>query len=308
MTSQNWEPVHHFPQDGSPRDYTRVRRGDVTAILMDCGPDEKAISGHRLHDFIRIGAWLRSVGLRAPEIYEVDEAAGWALIEDFGDISLKKAAEQGGDEMALYSKAHEILRHLSAQKELPDLPVYKDGAEYKTQRQLVEWYVPEVTGRALSAAEVNALEAGYWDAWAEIESGLPPCPQGFVHADYHAENLLVLDNGEIGIIDFQAAKKGPAPYDLGNLLEDMRRNVSPDVRAALLKDYDEACLVWYRIVTTQFHCRLLGQCIRWRDRDNKPGYMVHVPRLESYVREALNDPLLTPLRAWFECTGLPLQT
>jgi aminoglycoside/choline kinase family phosphotransferase len=62
---------------------------------------------------------------------------------------------------------------------------------------------------------------------------------------------------------------------------------------------------WMRILTTQFHCRLLGQCLLWPIRLNKPQYMRFLPRLEAYLRKALaEDPLLAPLKTYFDDLGL----
>ena len=45
-------------------------------------------------------------------------------------------------------------------------------------------------------------------------------PRVFVHRDYHSRNLMVVDENNPGILDFQDAVEGPLTYDLVSLLKD----------------------------------------------------------------------------------------
>ena len=42
----------------------------------------------------------------------------------------------------------------------------------------------------------------------------------FVHRDYHSRNLMVTEDNNPGILDFQDAVEGPHAYDLVSLLKD----------------------------------------------------------------------------------------
>ena len=59
--------------------------------------------------------------------------------------------------------------------------------------------------------------------------------------DYHADNLHWLPSREglrrVGLLDFQDAVRGPAALDLVALLEDARRDVSPDLAKASIARY-----------------------------------------------------------------------
>lgn len=290
LSRTDWSVKESIVQDGSSRRYDRVKKSGQTAILMDCSGGETP--GHRVQDFLRIGAWLRDIGLNAPEIYEADEAAGFVLMEDFGDVSFRKALGAGHDAAELYALAADVLKHLATQKDLPELPKYYESHVHKNHRYVIEYYAP------------SASVENYLAAWAEIESRLPPCPQGFLHIDFHVENLMFLPDRDglkrCGILDFQGAMKGPLPYDLGNLLEDARYDVPEEIRAEILSGFNEDFRCWYRVLTTQFHCRVIGQFIKMAAENGKTGYLQHIPRLEKYILQALKDPLLSPLNA-FKC-------
>jgi aminoglycoside/choline kinase family phosphotransferase len=289
-------------QDGSSRRYFRVHKGDQTAILM-VAPPEAASPGHKISDFLRIDTWLREIGIAAPEIYAADEAIGFVLMEDFGDVSFKQAIKQGRMPEEVYGLAAHILNQLQAAACPPGLPDYYQSHVHKGHRRILDWYYPAATGRILP----DGLAEEYLDVWHGIESKMPPCPQGFLHIDYHAENLMWRSGqpglAQCGILDFQGAMRGPLPYDLANLLEDARMDVPPDLRAFILSHYDEDYRLWYRVLGTQFHARVIGQFIKLA-LAGKPQYLGYIPRVHAYLREGLKHPLLKPLQTFLMQAGL----
>ena len=168
------------------------------------------------------------------------------------------------------------------------------------------WYVPVLHG----ASNPDGFAEEYAAMWDEIERSIGPYEECFMHVDFHVENLMYLGGeglNSIGIIDFQEGMYGPNSYDLVNLLEDMRADVPPDIQHELLKDKSESFRNWYRVLGTQFHCRLLGQIIRWAVVEDKCQYMQYYDRLLPYVERALDDPVLAPFRAWLQREGIVLQ-
>ncbi|MGB0718951.1 MAG: aminoglycoside phosphotransferase family protein [Bdellovibrionales bacterium] len=298
--------LHPVGQDSSIRRYFRVGKGAQTAILMETVPDNspQATPGHSLAAFIAIAEWLNDIGAKAPAIYEIDADNGYALLEDLGQSCFKDALANGCDPLALYTIAAKTLEHIAARDCPLDLPDYYDSHVHKRHRRVMDWFIPLARLRP----NEEGLIAAYKDAWSQIESALPPCPQGFVHVDFHAENLMHLPQGQgikrCGILDFQGAMIGPAPYDLANLLEDARTDVPAEIRAAILKNKDETFRVWYRVLATQFHCRVIGQFIKQAVSDGNPRYLKHMPRLKRYIRQGLRDPVLAPLAAFFDDLGI----
>ena len=298
------------------RRYLRLsREGVVPVILMEAVPDGYSIAtpGHSLHDFVRIGRALNAQGLRTPALYAVDEAEGYILMEDLGSHSFKWALNAGQERDELYGIATDVLMRLHAAAIDIPLPDYYASHVHTGRRRLVDWYMPAVTGRKVGDGTVES----YLDVWDEIEQSLPPCPRGFLHIDFHFENLMLLENqsGNIarcGILDFQGAMRGPVPYDLANLLEDARVDVPRLLRDSMLNRFcasmDSAekavFLDWYRVLATQFHCRVIGQFIRLAIRDGKDRYLQHIPRVAGYIRDGLQSPVLAPLAEWCSVHGL----
>jgi N-acetylmuramate 1-kinase len=281
-------------QDASTRSYARVEKSGRAAILMDCSLDERL--DHGLDDYIRIAEWLNGIGLRAPEIYEREK--NYLIIEDFGNISFKKAMEKNGPD-EIYALAADVLAYLREQKNLPSMPFYYDSNVHKTHRRVIDWYVPTIKRRK----NPDGLAEEYLSIWAEIEKNAPTSTDNFVHADYHVENLMFLPGEKglkrCGILDFQDALLGSGLYDLGNLLEDVRIDVPPAIRQKYTPEYPA-----YRILATQFHCRVVGQFIRMAAKDYKTGYLQYIPRTQAYIRAALQDPILKPLKNFFDKNGI----
>jgi aminoglycoside/choline kinase family phosphotransferase len=296
-------------QDWASRRYLRVRTPDETFILMEAVPDHipTATMGHKLSAFIKINEFLHRHGIHAPEIIAEDGYEGYVLLEDLGDTTVHAAMERGGDEMALYGAATDILismrDKLGASNSL-DLPRYEDSYINKGRQRIVDWYIP-ATRQAVNPDE---LLPSYLAAWDEITAQLPPPPIGFIHGDYHMQNLMLLPDGSCGVLDFQDAMWGPQPYDLANLLENIRRDVPRGVYDAMLARYggDDTFRAWFRVMATQFHCRIIGQVLRLAVVSGKYELLQFMPRIQNYIREGLKDPVLKPLADWMKAERVDL--
>lgn len=306
LEHSGWVKGRPVGQDSSIRRYFRVSKGKEKAILMETVPDHSpyATPGHRISDFVKISNWLNEIGLNAPEIYDIDEENGYLLLEDFGDTNFKKIMHGAEKSKAAYVLAARVLEHLSTQDCPLELPNYYDSHVHKRHRRVVDWYLPLVRDQKNKEGLIEEYRA----VWEEIEQSLPAQRQGFLHIDFHAENLMWVPDEtglkRCGILDFQGAMIGPAPYDLANLLEDARNDVPENIRARILSRFDEELLAWYRILGTQFHCRVIGQFIKQAAIDENTSYLPHIGRLQNYLKVGLRSPVLAPLKTWFDEQGV----
>jgi aminoglycoside/choline kinase family phosphotransferase len=58
----------------------------------------------------------------------------------------------------------------------------------------------------------------------------------------------------------------------------------------------------FAILAAQRATKILGIFVRLDERDGKPGYLAHIPRLQAYLRESLAHPALADLASWYENT------
>ena len=250
-------------EDWAARRFWRLEQGGKTLILMESVPDNHALStpGHKVMDMIRIGTWLRDIGVHTPAIEDADEDNGFVLMEDLGQQTLPS-------DTSVYCEAAKVLEHIQAHytENLLGLPDYQGSHIDRGKVRIVDWLLPLMKDQPNAGYERESFNA----IWDKIMRDLPPMPNTFQHCDFHAGNILYLPQeqgfGQFGIIDFQGAHFGPVPYDLVNLVQDIRitdyHDVLPDCCGwSLCHDYD-AFMQWYEVLHMQFYCRIAGQLIK----------------------------------------------
>jgi aminoglycoside/choline kinase family phosphotransferase len=329
-----------LPGDASTRRYERLVRTDgSTLILMDappaaesnpCPPDASAearkaagynamarLAAGRVDAFAATANYLRDQGLSAPEIHALDADQGLAVTEDLGEGVYARLIEDGENEPALYVAAIEALARLHEQSP-PDrlaikdaewpLLVYDDLALKTGADLFVEWY-PRFDPRV--ALDEGAV-AEWEHLWAPVRARGEAEATVFIHRDYHAENLLWLPDrsgaARVGMVDFQDALRAHPTWDLHSLLQDARRDVSPELEALVLDRYfalrpetdRERFLDDYAALAALNEARILGVFARLVVRDGKPRYRAFMPRLWRHLSRNLDRPALGGLKRWFE--------
>ncbi len=320
LKNSGWSGVSGEPigEDWSQRKYFRIKKGAKSAILVHSVPDydPKAVAGHKLGDFIDIGKFLSSLSVSVPEIYATDLNHGMMLIEDFGDRDfIELVSDKNKQRQAdAYRLATQCLMHLyKTGASIPiDITDYSLSHIHKGRQRVVDWYVPAV----LKSKNPDSLLKDYLALWDKIEIGLPPVEKRFLHGDFHPGNLMYLPDRvgyhQVGLIDFQGGMVGPAPYDLVNLLEDARRDVPEAIKqdclnqfvAVLSAEERESFLAWYPVLAAQFHFRVIGQAIKLALRSDITRLMGLMPVLSRHIQKDLKNPLLAPMRQWFDDLGV----
>ena len=298
--------------DASFRRYDRLTGADgKRAVLMDAPPPLENV-----RPFMAIDQLLTSLDLSVPEILAADPENGLLLLEDLGDDTYTRLLAAGHDEADLYARATDLLSALHQRlpaAALADLRDFDADSAILQVSRLLDWYWPAIHGAEPSAAIRTAFE----NAWRQVLPLWQQLPRSLVLFDYHVDNLLLLDRPGVrccGLLDFQDALAGPIAFDLASLLEDVRRNVSLDLRQRLIGRYlaansgldRDAFMTVYAVSAAQRNIRIAGTFARLLRRDNKPGYQRYMPRTWELIAEDLQHPALAPVAAWFE-TYLPPQ-
>jgi hypothetical protein len=295
-----WEGAQVLPVagDASFRRYFRVEsatRGK--AILMDAPPPHEDP-----RPFLHIAQYLNGHQFRAPEIFATDLTRGLLLIEDFGDRRMREHLDDHPeDEAAVYRAAIDAIVRL-AQTPAVQAQAY-DMATYMREVQLLsEWYMPAM-GLSFDAREFDQV-------WTDALAPLAEYQKVTVLRDYHAENIMLLDDGQQGIIDFQDALVGHPAYDLVSLLQDARRDVSPALEAEMLAYYNNAAkpgadfAAHYALLGAQRNTKIIGIFTRLWKRDGKERYLSFLPRMWGLLERDLAHPDLAPVKHWFD-THIP---
>jgi aminoglycoside/choline kinase family phosphotransferase/GTP:adenosylcobinamide-phosphate guanylyltransferase len=308
LAQHGWSRAERRPLagDASFRRYDRLTQDGKHAVLMDAPPPQEDV-----RPFLRIAELLHNLGYSAPRIYAADAAQGLLLLEDLGDDTYTRLLRTGHDERALYTLAVDLLidlHHRFVPGRYAGLPPFDDARALREATLLLDWYWPATQDERL----MPALREGFLAAWREVLPKRRAAPDTLVLFDFHVDNLMLLPgrNGiaACGLLDFQDAVIAPRPFDLVALLQDVRRDVSAGLAAAMRDRYlagigdlrAEAFDTSYAVIGAQRNTRILGTFTRLLLRDGKPGYLGFMPRTWKLLEADLAHPALAPLRAWFD--------
>ncbi len=303
LARHGWGAADVFPLagDASFRRYFRVIDGGRRAVLMDAPPPHEDP-----RPFIDIARWLVERGFAAPAIHGIDLEHGLVLIEDFGDARMRETIDaEPHAAIDLYAAAIDLLVELHRHEAGP-LPAYDRAVLHREANLLTEWYCP--------ALGIAADQGGYTAAWDAVFDAALSGPAVTVLRDYHAENLMLIDDGpayRLGLLDFQDALAGHPAYDLVSLLQDARRDVEPEIEVTMLARYKQAAGAGvafdtaYHVLGAQRNAKIIGIFTRLWKRDDKPRYPALCPRVWRYLERDLADPALGPVKAWFDANIPP---
>ena len=317
--------------DASTRAYETVESdGRPTLILMNAprqpdGPpirDGKPYSqiahlAESVTPFVAIAKALRERGFAAPIIEHQDLDDGLLLIEHLGDGGFLRDGEPIAER---YVAAAELLAELhrhdwpqlmeAAPGIVHTVPDYDRGAMSIETELLADWYLPREQGRPMTGDERAAFTAA-WDAAFER---LAKAEKSLVLRDYHSPNLIWRGGrsgtDRLGIIDFQDAMIGPAAYDVASLAQDARVTIPEELERQIVEAY---CVARerqggfdrtnfeqaYAIMAAQRNTKILGIFVRLDQRDGKPHYLKHLPRIRDYVVRSLRHPALEEVRDFY---------
>jgi aminoglycoside/choline kinase family phosphotransferase len=288
------------PGDASFRRYFRLKKAEgQRAILMHAPPPHEDPQ-----PFLDVTDYLRQNNFRAPEIYAADAGQGLILLEDFGDRRMREHLDaQLGDEDGIYRAAIDTLVRLE-KAPVADIAPYDEAVYLRETGLLAEWYIP--------AMGLNTDADAYDALWAKILAPLADAPAVTVLRDYHAENIMLLDDDAQGLIDYQDALIGHPAYDLVSILQDARRDVSPKLEAAMLHHYtatakpDYDLSLHYALLGAQRNTKIIGIFTRLWKRDGKERYLDFLPRMWGLLERDLAHPGLSPLKTWFDA-NIPVE-
>ncbi len=299
--------------DASFRRYFRLQNAVESFILMDAPPEKEDSL-----PFVRVAGYLEAMQLNSPRIIDADLEQGFLRLTDLGDTQYLDALQAAPDRAAkLYTDAIKALatmqRKGTAYQAL--LPPYDEDLLRFELALFRDW----LCGTCLRI-EFSEHDEACWQATCEllVRNALQQ-PQVFVHRDYHSRNLMVTDEHNPGILDFQDAVEGPLTYDIVSLLKDCYikwpadqvRTWALEFRSqlpqALQQQVEEQqFLRQFEIMGVQRHLKAAGIFARLNLRDGKPGYMRDIPRALSYIVEvAPRYEALQPLLELLQTRVLP---
>lgn len=302
------------PGDASFRYYFRLHVHGKELLAVDADPNKD----NNNIGFIAVTQDLAQRGLCVPEILAADPTLGFMLLSFLGETLYQQALTPSTAD-ALYHDALSALAVLQTCQSTTDyvLPLF-DNALFEREKALfTDWFCGQYLGIRFNAAQNEMLQAQFElliaNAYAQ--------PQVYVHRDYHSRNLIVSENNNPGIIDYQDAVIGPLTYDLVSLLRDGYIAWAPVQvtqwalqfferirhRSELSHVTPELFLRWFDLMGLQRHLKIIGIFSRKYTRDGTTAYLNEIPRTLLYIQQVSAQYAETlPLYELLKNTILPV--
>lgn len=289
-----------LPVDASKRSYFRLPK----MLLMDAPPPHENTLNFQL-----MADLLRKMGLSVPQVYGADHEHGFLLVEDFGELTYRNALQRGFSEFLLYEEAIKSLAHLHqiALENKENLSLYSLDIFLKEAEIFLDWYGLDISPQAAE---------DFKELWTQAYEQQPILPQSITMRDVLVDNLMWLPSREgfkrCGFLDFQDGVWGPITYDLVSLLEDARRDITPEFGKRMVEIYFKAFPYldpenfWasYNLWGAQRCTKILGIFSRLAKRDGKTHYLTHLSRVKMILQRNLCHPSLRALQQWYGGVGL----
>jgi hypothetical protein len=287
--------------DASFRRYFRITHNSHSYVVMDAPPDRE-----NCEPFVRVTKTLRDNEIQSPEIFHASLDDGFLVLSDFGSVCyLDRLSSESVD--GLYDDAIGVV-HKMHQIDLNDgvLPIYDEELLLQEMGLLQEWFFGKLLGLSLDPDDVKALAV----LQHQLASSALEQPQVFVHRDFHSRNLMVTDDENPGVIDFQDAVYGPLTYDLVSLLRDcyiawpdkqiyawLDGFLAQRKARGVIDDFDSVQFYsWFDLMGVQRHMKAIGIFSRLLIRDGKLNYIQDIPRTLGYILQLCNRyEMLAPL-------------
>jgi aminoglycoside/choline kinase family phosphotransferase len=275
-------------EDASFRSYLRLETAGQSMIVMDAPPEHEPCDR-----FISVAKKLRAAGLNAPEIIASNLEDGFLLLTDFGSLDyLSQLNPQS--EGQLYADALAALLIMQTRVDKAGLADYDEAMLLRELNLFHDWFLIELLG-----IELNSSQQSIWQETRQMLVGNAlGQPQVFVHRDYHSRNLMVVDQHNPGILDFQDAVSGPLTYDLVSLLRDcyiawplerveqLALDYHELARAQQLVEVDSGQFMrWFNLMGIQRHLKVAGIFSRLKIRDGKSRYLDDIPLTLAYLQQ-----------------------
>ena len=290
--------------DASFRRYFRVFVDNQnTYIAVDAPPEyEDSVK------FVKIASLMQAMGVIVPKIIATNLQEGFLLIGDLGKETMLNAIHrQETKAQEFYGEAIEILINIqtNGSSHVEGLPLYSKELLMDEMRLFVDWFCL----RHLKIGPEIINDYGFEEIFEQLSVYALDQNQVFVHRDFHSRNILMSEKGEMGVVDFQDAVRGPITYDLVSLLKDCYISLPSskidhwvDHYFARLMDLElidkshQEFKLEFDLMGVQRHLKAIGIFSRLKYRDGKDSYISDIPRTIDYVSAtAKQHSFLDPL-------------
>ncbi len=242
---QDRTQVEPLTPDGSLRRFCRLIREDGARAVAAAPPPGDAAGLREAKAGWQIGCHLFALGIPVPEPLAFDEASGLLVCEDLGDVRLHDLVLQHGADsaevVALYQQTVAELAKMQVRGRDNFNPAWCwDTPRYDRQLMLERESGYFLRALCRDLLRLDFDEAALAREFAQLADRAGEADASFfLHRDFQSRNIMVLD-GRVRFIDYQAGRLGPLAYDLASLLIDPYAALPQAMQDELLECYLDA--------------------------------------------------------------------
>ncbi|MBY0570871.1 MAG: phosphotransferase, partial [Burkholderiaceae bacterium] len=190
------ETMRPASADASFRQFYRIdTKSGNSLIAVDAPPATENSAA-----YVKVADLFRQINLSVPEVFAQDLAQGFLLVSDMGQHTYAHVLNNDTAHK-LYLDAIDSLVLLQTQSQADVLPEYDRAFLLRELNIFTEWYIGKHLGVTLTETQTKTLDKVFEHLLASAMAQ----PQVFVHRDFHSRNLMWMDKGNPGIVDFQDA-------------------------------------------------------------------------------------------------------
>ncbi len=282
--------MERLREQASSRKYYRVSSTGKSFILAFSDPHKE------LNDeFIKYSKFLIKNHVSVPRIEAFDIENGFMLIEDFGDKVFQNEIN-ADNQKHLYLLAIDQIIKLQLADKNKDIKELNQTSVKEQMELFEEWFLSGYLKLEINESEIKLIH----NAYNFISKHFLEQKKTLCHYDFELRNLMLKEDGTIGILDFQDLTYGPLTLDLVSLIKDLENPVSNkeiefyletylslaqeaglDVAFDLNSLYDD-----FEFAGLQRQLRILGTLSRLHIRDGKSFRLPDLKQTLFYVIEA----------------------
>ena len=203
-------------EQASSRKYFRVSSAGKSFILVFSDPKKE------LNDeFIKYSEFLIKNQVSVPRIEAFDVKNGFMLIEDFGDKVFQHEINLD-NQKDLYLLAIDQIIKLQLADKNKDIKELNEILVKEQMALFEEWFLSGYLSLEINKTETSLIN----EAYIYISKKFLDQTKTLCHFDFELRNLMLKEDGTVGVLDFQDLIHGPYTLDLVSLIKDIDNPIS----------------------------------------------------------------------------------
>ena len=210
--------IKSLREQASLRNYFRIETdiNSKVGVISDPNSDTNNL-------FTLYSKFFLENNLRVPKVEAYDHKKGFLLIEDFGDKVIQLEINKENLDSFIKGALRQIIM-IQACKPKNNFTVLSNEDLIEQMALFNYWFLDKLMGLDITLAEEDMIQRAY----EFISQQCSTQKITLCHFDFEFRNLMLLDDGSIGILDFQDLCMGPYAIDIASIVKDIENPLNED--------------------------------------------------------------------------------